>query len=35
MSGVKNSVTVDSVDIIEAPCFNNQVTYRSDSPSIN
>ncbi|OSC38732.1 DUF3060 domain-containing protein [Mycobacterium decipiens] len=35
VSGMRNSVTVDSVDSIEAAGFNNEVTYRSGSPKIS
>jgi Protein of unknown function (DUF3060) len=34
VSGVQNSITVDTVDTIEASGFNNQVTYHTGSPSI-
>jgi hypothetical protein len=34
VSGMQNSVTVDSVDAIDAAGFNNQVTYHSGSPKI-
>ncbi|COW82462.1 membrane protein [Mycobacterium tuberculosis] len=32
---MRNSVTVDSVDTIEAAGFNNEVTYHSGSPKIS
>ncbi|CFR86846.1 membrane protein [Mycobacterium tuberculosis] len=35
VSGMRNSVTVDSVDTIEAAGFNNEVTYHSGSPKIS
>jgi hypothetical protein len=35
VSGVQNSVTVDTVDTIEASGFNNRVTYHTGSPTIN
>jgi hypothetical protein len=34
VSGVKNTISVDSVDSIEASGFNNQVTYHTGSPTI-
>jgi len=35
VSGVQNKVTVEAVDSIEASGFNNQITYRNGSPSID
>jgi hypothetical protein len=34
VSGVKNSITVDAVDTIDASGFNNQITYHTGSPTI-
>ena len=35
VSGMKNLVTVDAADSIEASGMNNQVTYRSGAPKIS
>lgn len=35
VSGVQNSITVDSVDAIEVSGFNNQITYHAGNPSID
>jgi hypothetical protein len=35
VSGIKNVITIENVDAIEASGFDNQVTYQSGSPSIN
>ncbi len=35
VSGVQNSITVESVDSIEASGFNNKVTYHSGAPKIS
>jgi len=34
VSGVQNSITVDSVDAIDASGFNNKVTYHSGTPEV-
>jgi len=35
VSGIKNMITVDTADTIEASGFNNQVTYHSGAPTVS
>ncbi|BBZ46183.1 hypothetical protein MPRM_34640 [Mycobacterium parmense] len=35
VSGVKNVVTVDSADSIDASGFDNRITYHSGAPTIS
>ena len=35
VSGMKNSVTVDSADTIDTSGLNNQVTFHSGSPQVS